>query len=202
MTKAKQKGLCAITYSPLVFRESSSRRGFLLFSSRFINSLIAPFLTHTSSLPPCPPIRTKALDKPLAQPQMWFLLKENHWWVDYSWLEIPAWGNFLRTEDKPPQVLGKLLLLHCGWLHEADFALNISDKWLRQEGDFLLLAWFQRKKKKFFTIRTPRLSLCFPVEGGNVGSDFSETRQHASLQRNREIRVVSPSSRKTDDMVL
>lgn len=71
----------------------------------------------------------------------------------------------------------------------------------KQEETFFYLRDFKRKKKKFFTIHSKTKSV-FPVEGGNVGSDFSETRQHASLQRNREIRVVSPSSRKTDDMVL
>lgn len=70
----------------------------------------------------------------------------------------------------------------------------------KQEETFFYSSDFKRKKK-FFTIHSKTKSV-FPVEGGNIGSDFSEIRQHASLQRNRENQVVSPRSQKTDDTVL
>lgn len=187
---------------PLVFRESSSRGGFLLFRSRFISSFIAP-LPHPHFFPSSlPPIRTKALDKPLAQPQVVSferksLMSRLQLIGDTCLREFPK--NWAQTSL--PQVLGKLLLLHCGWLHEADFALNISDKWLESKRRLSFTQVISKGKKKFFTIHAKTKSV-FPVEGRNIGSDFSEIRQHASLQRNRENQVVCPRSRKTDDTVL
>lgn len=148
------------------------------------------------------PIRTKALDKPLAQPQVVSFERKSL----MSRLQLigdTCLREFLKNwaQTSLPQVLGKLLLLHCGWLHEADFALNISDKWLESKRRLSFTRVISKGKKKFFTIHSKTKSV-FPVEGGNIGSDFSEIRQHASLQRNRENQVVSPHSQKTDDTVL
>ena len=148
MTKAKQKGTMCNNILPLVFRESSSRRGFLLFSSRFISSFITP-LPHPHFFPSSlPHKRTKALDKPLAQPQVVSferksLMSRIQLIGDTCLREFPK--NPAQTSL--PQVLGKLFLLHCGWLHEADFALNISDKWLESKRR-LSFTWVISKGEK------------------------------------------------------
>lgn len=67
-----------------------------------------------------------------------------------------------------PQVLGKLLLLHCGWLHEADFAWTLVINDLEARGDFLFTCVISKGKKNSLQY-TPRLKSVFPVEGGNVG---------------------------------
>ena len=103
-------------------------------------------------------------------------------------------GEFPKNWEQTslPQVLGQLFLLRCGWLHEADFALNISDKWLESKRR-LCFTWgiSNGRKKNLCNMLQACVSLSHGRRQGRKW--LSETRQNACLQKNREKQVVSPS---------